>query len=729
MDKVRVLVDADFLVNSQDKHSKLLGLMRKYDLALDVTVIKECLESVCNHEDLLLDRFQNRIRVISIDILDESKRQSVLANLKYVEHYSDNYNSRVEMAYYLSLNYTHILTDEITHFQKADMTTSIKVLTIHKLEELLNQRPDPSISPEPPDPVPPNLANELFESLLRTLEYLISQIIRWINRRNRSTKVWGLILLALLAIIFAVIIHNRLFPPPPARVDTTGTNPINTKHYCPSEYLSDDLDKYISCGEKKLINRTKEDNDAADYFKKNDYRNAINEFQKILENSPNQKKSPETLIYLNNALLELKEQSANTIVVAAPMTKTKKSVIDDGRDLAKEILRGVAHAQTLVNYCFFSSDFEFLPNLPDSLKENNKLCDEIRQSGKGLRIIIADDANDNEKHVEELATELNQLKNQSILAVMGHYASDLTGEVIKRYKENELVLISFGSTSENEEKGFLDKDDYFFRTVPGVSYHVDKLIERIKEKGYKNPAIFYNESSHFSKSVYEKFTENFKNEVGEIKSNLIFRGNDQDNTSFTGKDFEKFNLSTTMERSKDADVLILFPDGQTSQSMYNAIEIMKANQGKKDIIGTWTLRNNRFLQAAKEAEQNNNEWVTNEKLVVYSPYSPETTDNKIYVEQATALWGDASSPRTALSYDATWVLINAFLETPNLNRKTLQETLNNMKPVEGGATGDIIFDDKGNRTKLPGLLLEVEADTNNKETGLKFVPLSENGSP
>ena len=107
--------------------------------------------------------------------------------------------------------------------------------------------------------------------------------------------------------------------------------------------------------------------------------------------------------------------------------------------------------------------------------------------------------------------------------------------------------------------------------------------------------------------------------------------------------------------------------------MYNAIEIMKANQGRKPIIGTWTLRNNRFLEAAKD----NPNWVTNKKLVVYSPYffdksNLDNNDNKQYVEQANALWGDASSPRTALSYDAAWVLMNAFLKTNNLNRQTLQ---------------------------------------------------------
>ncbi len=305
---------------------------------------------------------------------------------------------------------------------------------------------------------------------------------------------------------------------------------------------------------------------------------------------------------------------------------------------------------------------------------------------------------------------------------MGHYASDLTSEVIQKYSDNELVLISFGSTSENKEKRFLNRDDYFFRTVPGVTYHVDKLIKYIEKEGYKNPAIFYNESSDFSKSVYNKFIEKFKDKIGNINPELVFKGDNENNNSFAGKNF---NSENEVNNAEDADVLILFPDGQTSQSMYNAIEIMKANQGRKPIIGTWTLRNNRFLEAAKD----NPEWVIEEKLVVYSPYFFDNNDNKQYVEQANALWGDASSPRTALSYDAAWVLINAFLKTNNLNRQTLQETLNNMETVQGGATGDITFDDNGNRNNLPGLLLEVKANTNNKETGLKFVPLSENGSP
>ena len=206
-----------------------------------------------------------------------------------------------------------------------------------------------------------------------------------------------------------------------------------------------------------------------------------------------------------------------------------------------------------MNYCLFSTtdtnDFQFLPA---SLKENNKLCDKIYENGKGLRIIIADDASDSGQ-AERLADELNQLKHQSVLAVMGHYASDFTSEVIKKYSDNKLVLISFGSTSENKAKGFLDDDDYFCRTVPGVTDHVDQLVEYIKKKGYKNPVICYNKSSDFSKSIYNKFIEKFENEIGNINPEFVFKGDQEKNKSFAGEDL---NSENKVNKAEGADVLI-----------------------------------------------------------------------------------------------------------------------------------------------------------------------------
>ena len=81
----KVLVDANFLVNVNDEDKKLLELMEEYHQVLKITVVLDCLAKVCDdHEKLLSDRFENRIKVISIDSLKPRFRTSKCSIKKYI---------------------------------------------------------------------------------------------------------------------------------------------------------------------------------------------------------------------------------------------------------------------------------------------------------------------------------------------------------------------------------------------------------------------------------------------------------------------------------------------------------------------------------------------------------------------------------------------------------------------------------------------------------------------
>ena len=520
----KVLVDANFLVNVNDEDKKLLELMEEYHQVLKITVVLDCLAKVCDdHEKLLSDRFENRIKVISIDSLKDSECESILTLLNSVEHWSDDYDSRVEMAFYSSSDYTHILTDKSEHFEKADKHTKVKVLRIHELEELLKQPPNPpetvspnppeSVSPNPPESVPPNSIKERWESLLRTIESLISLINSWIKSIYRSRKVLGLILLAVIVCLCVIFFHRLSF-----------------QNYCPLYN-----DEFISCGEKILTEETNASSEvfdkyaknAVDYFKDSNYKDSVENFILAFKQNP----TPEILIYLNNALLEVNKKSANTLAVAVPISKSKGNATDEERDLAKEILRGVAQVQTLVNICLFPDDLDFLPE-SITIKTHNDFCDRIKDKDKGLRIVIVDDVNDKDK-ANILADKLHEFKKKSILAVIGHNSSDLSIEVIPKYNQNKLVLISPGSSSEIDS---LMKDDFFFRTVPTITYEVQPLVEYMNKKNLKNAAVFYNGDSNFSQPLFEKFNKEFVKKGGKVVKKFV--GRDNDNTSFTKDNFD-----------------------------------------------------------------------------------------------------------------------------------------------------------------------------------------------
>ncbi|MHC5830650.1 MAG: tetratricopeptide repeat protein, partial [Nostoc sp.] len=76
--------------------------------------------------------------------------------------------------------------------------------------------------------------------------------------------------------------------------------------------------KSLSCGEKALISGSilNDKIQGIEYYKNNDYLKAIEFFKKAINKEPN---DPETLIYLNNAIIENEKTPAYTIAVVVPI--------------------------------------------------------------------------------------------------------------------------------------------------------------------------------------------------------------------------------------------------------------------------------------------------------------------------------------------------------------------------------------------------------------------------
>ena len=80
------------------------------------------------------------------------------------------------------------------------------------------------------------------------------------------------------------------------------------------------------------------------------------------------------------------------------------------------------------------------------------------------------------------------------------------------------------------------KDDFFFRTVPTITYEVQPLVEYMNKKNLKNAAVFYNGDSNFSQPLFEKFNKEFVKKGGKVVKKFV--GRDNDNTSFTKDNFD-----------------------------------------------------------------------------------------------------------------------------------------------------------------------------------------------
>ncbi|MEZ2303048.1 MAG: ABC transporter substrate-binding protein [Microcoleus sp.] len=407
------------------------------------------------------------------------------------------------------------------------------------------------------------------------------------------------------------------------------------------------------------------------------------------------RKDPETLIYINNALLKSINAEYYTIAIVVPVRRNQDGSIFNA-NLAEELLRGIAQAQTEVNLSLIT------PNSSNKDFPGQELLETKPLKRKGLRVIIADDGNIKSYAVKRANSLVAQ---PDILAVIGHYTSDMTVETVDIYNQNKLVAISPGSTTEELTR---KPRKFFFRTAPTTSIEAEALVNQLISVDQKKVAVFYNPNSPFSASLWEEFKKQF-----EALGGTTFRINNYYDLSKNN-----FNAPAAIQEvEKQGKIaILLIPDGQVTSSLENAIEMIKANNDRNWIVGPWTLYETRILELAKKLK-------SVKKLGISVFWHPLISFDKKFPLKAEKLWGGPVNTRSALTYDAAQTLIKALEIQQQPSREGMQQTLASPNFQASGATGIIEFDpNTGNRKNSPKRLAHI-VPCSREQFGLTFVPL------
>lgn len=455
----------------------------------------------------------------------------------------------------------------------------------------------------------------------------------------------------------------------------------------------------LSCGEESLLKystpRLKQR--GVDEFAKSNYREAFNFFKR----SWNQelRKDPETLIYMNNALLKAKKIEYYTIAIAIPVKKNEQEQLDI--DLAKEILRGVAQAQTEFNLKLLNSELE--PNLVGLDIQKKQTI-----KGKGLQVIIADDANVKE---ESIARANSLVKIPDILGVIGHYTNKLTTYTVDIYNQNNLVLISSGSTTEEITE---NPRKFFFRTVPRSKVSVEVFVKYlIEQQSQTKIAGFYNPASESTSSFWEEFQKQFKERRGSVANITEF--------DISKPDFDvKKAIEEVGETGKTTIVVNPSHDGK---SLENAIALFQANldslrdssTSRNWVVGTGGLYSPKILEAASKLP-------SFDKFAVAVSWHSLNSPNQNFPADTRKLWAGNVSHRTALTYDAARTLIQAIEMQQQPTREGMQKTIANPNFSASGATGTIQFETTGDRKNFQPKLVHI-VKCAKEQFGVTFVPI------
>ncbi|NEP14622.1 MAG: ABC transporter substrate-binding protein, partial [Symploca sp. SIO2C1] len=245
----------------------------------------------------------------------------------------------------------------------------------------------------------------------------------------------------------------------------------------------------LSQGGKRLItdNTTSEKEEGIIAFAEKQFSDAIEHFINSLRQNPN---DPETLIYLNNAIAE-QNATTNTgekleIAVNVP--------IGDDSNIAQEILRGVAQAQSQLN-CGIEEIKQAVAQVESQPDCNGGIEEKL------LQVTITDDQ-DEADIAEQVANKLAE--DPDILGVIGHNSSDATRKAVRVYNNQELVVISPISTSVN----LSDSSDYFFRTTTNDATAAKDLANyMLNQFGQVEAAIAYVPRNEYSQSLKKQFQQ------------------------------------------------------------------------------------------------------------------------------------------------------------------------------------------------------------------------------
>ena len=369
---------------------------------------------------------------------------------------------------------------------------------------------------------------------------------------------------------------------------------------------------------------------------------------------------PETLIFLNNALI--KNQEKYSIAVSIPIKSDPGS--------SKEILRGVAQAQ-----------------------------DEINQAG-GINGVLLQVAIANDEDDEEIAKQVASalVRHPEVLGVIGHSASGVTLSAGEIYKEGKLVTISPVSSS-TKLTGF---DDYIFRTVPSDAVAAKALATyMLTSMQKKNAAVFFNDDSSYSRSLRDAFTTAIQASEGQV---IHF-------------DFSEpnFDAAKHVEQAieQGAEVLMLAAD---TSVMDKAHKVIQENGKRLSLLGGDDVYSPETLKVGKDAEGMviAVAWDINTNQV-----SNFISQSKKLWSNSEKSWREVNW-RTALSYDAAKALIAALERNPT--RQGIQEALSSSDFSAIGATGNIKFESTGDRHDAPVQLVKIVPDQPQSNV-YDFVPL------
>jgi ABC-type branched-subunit amino acid transport system substrate-binding protein len=519
------------------------------------------------------------------------------------------------------------------------------------------------IEPQPDPQLPPDISLDRLPPLGIPLDVApLAKIVTPQPPKNHQRWIFASVLAAGIVGLSAMMIPNW-------RSNNLGSR------------VSDPIASRSSIGDRILLSI--EGNRDTDKFKElkragvtaiasKNYPEAVSKLQAALAENPN---SPETRIYLNNALIG--NNKSYTIAASVPISS--RSI-----DRASEMLRGFAQAQTEINQTGNTNEAK-------------------------IKIKIIDDGDD-PKTIKNIATELAQ--QSEILGVVGSNRNDVTMKAADVYNESKLVFIAPISTA-NKLTG-TDKP-YIFRTNAKGEAIAQKLVDySIDRERKRKVAIFYIPSITYNDEFRTQFTNKLISRGGKVVATFPF-STVANSASPPPTPIPTFNANAYLRKAKrmGAQSILLLSVGRSNREALKILELRSRKYPELSVFSDTALYSITTLEAGNEAEG----------LIMGVPWQ-ESQSTPQFSKGARQLWNNQVNWATATSYNAVKALGTAIKSQESPSRKSVMNALSKSEFM--GASARRFQFTNGESTEQYVLVQVATTPPNYKyssRTGYDFVPL------
>ena len=435
----------------------------------------------------------------------------------------------------------------------------------------------------------------------------------------------------------------------------------------------------------------------------------------------------EILIYLNNCLFELYcarlqdlEIASYTLAVVVPFHHNQGQV-------AAEVLRGIAQLQWQTNWrCLRQNRFDRELNVaelpPTDVGESESLGHPL-----ALRVVIVNDPNhvydtDNPtaERLAALAPELN------LMAVVGHYSSEMTAKALPFYALQGLVLINASSTSDTLSTLSQGIQPSFFRLTTPDRANAQALLTYIANRkaaiaGAKvqRLALIYNGNSQYCLS-YRAAVRSYIKAHPEQFTLLA----ESSHISAQPEQIHRY----LQKLHNQADILLVIPDGGIEpSSLSNAGLISRLDLDTCLVAGSATFYQNNVLQWMYERCRPE-ATATDKPIVACIPWhwysrmngcQGENLAGQQFCRLGQTLWGVGQLTwRSATAFDALLMVQTTLSRHPCQDREALLRQLHRYFTLQRkslqGVTGTLKFEGC-DRVEPPTEIVTVKPDAAQKQ--------------